>query len=152
MARQYFNRRNNAFELDLHGCSIEEGRGVSVARIHECFRYGIEELQIIYGSADRVEGTLRQAVEQAMGEAFPFVANASYRDSYGMFASREGSTEVRITIAPNPHPQAIDERMVFSGFGSHYDKEIPYHEPYYPLRTGNRDRVKNAKSKNGPQK
>jgi hypothetical protein len=48
-----------------------DGRRPHVAghRIRECFRYGIEELRIIYGSADRAEGTLRQAVEEAIREA-----------------------------------------------------------------------------------
>jgi hypothetical protein len=52
VARQNFDRSNNAFELDLHGCSMEEGRTVAGHRIRECFRYGIEELRIIYGSED----------------------------------------------------------------------------------------------------
>jgi len=66
VARQDFDRSNNVFELDLHGCSMEEGRSVAGHRIRECFRYGIEELRIIYGSAERAEGTLRQGVEEAI--------------------------------------------------------------------------------------
>jgi hypothetical protein len=31
---------------------MEEGRTVAGRRIRECFRYGIEELCIIYGSED----------------------------------------------------------------------------------------------------
>ena len=62
VARQNFDRSNNAFELDLHGCSMAEGRSGAGQRIRECFRYGIGELRIIYGSAERAEGTLRQAV------------------------------------------------------------------------------------------
>jgi DNA-nicking Smr family endonuclease len=63
VAQQNFDRGNNAFELDLHGCSMEEGRVVTGARVRECFRYGIEELGIIYGSPDRAEGTLCQAAQ-----------------------------------------------------------------------------------------
>ncbi|MGB7590760.1 MAG: Smr/MutS family protein [Terriglobia bacterium] len=138
MARQNFDRSNNAFELDLHGCSMEEGRSVAGHRIRECFRYGIEELRIIYGSADRAEGTLRQAVEEAIREASSCVAACSFRDSYGMFAAEKESTEVRVTLAPNSRPQAQDRKMVFVGFTSRYDTERHRHEPYYPLRPSGR--------------
>ena len=141
MARQNFDRSNNAFELDLHGCSMEEGRSVAGQRIRECFRYGIEELRIIYGSADRAEGTLRQAVEEAIREASSCVAASSFRGSYGMFAAEKESTEVRVRLAPNPRPQAQDRKMVFASFSSRYDVERHRHEPYYPLRPGSRNQV-----------
>lgn len=134
MARQNFDRRNRAFELDLHGCSMEEGRTVAGQRIRECFRYGIEELRIIYGSADRAEGTLRQAVEEAVRGASSCVGACSFRGSYGMLAAEKESTEVRITLAANPHPQAQDRNMVFAAFTSRYDSESPRHAPYYPFR------------------
>jgi hypothetical protein len=139
VARQNFDRSNNAFELDLHGCSMEEGRSVAGHRIRECFRYGIEELRIIYGSAERAEGTLRQAVEEAIREASGCVAACSFRDSYGMFAAEKESTEVRVTLAPNPRPQAQDRKMVFVAFTSRYDTERHRHEPYYPLRPSSRN-------------
>ena len=135
MARQNFDRSNNAFELDLHGCSMEEGRSVAGQRIRECFRYGIDELRIIYGSAERAEGTLRQAVEEAIRAASSCVAACSFRDSYGMFAAEKESTEVRVTLAPNPRPQAQDRKMVFASFTSRYDIERHRHEAYYPLRS-----------------
>ena len=138
MARQNFDRSNNTFELDLHGCSMEEGRSVAGQRIRECFRYGIEELRIIYGSAERAEGTLRQAVEEATREARICVAACSFRDSYGMFAAEKESTEVRVKLAPNPRPQAQDRKMVFAAFTSRYDAEHHRHEPYYPLRSSSR--------------
>jgi hypothetical protein len=138
VARQNFDRSNNAFELDLHGCSMEEGRSLAGHRIRECFRYGIEELRIIYGSADRAEGTLCQAVEEAIREASSCVAACSFRDSYGMFAAKKESTEVRVTLAPNPRPQAQDRKMVFAAFTSRYDTERHRHEPYYPLRPSSR--------------
>ena len=141
MARQNFDQSNNAFELDLHGCSMEEGRTVAGHRIRECFRYGIEELRIIYGSADRAEGTLRQAVEEAVREARRCVADCSFRNSYGMFAAEKESTEVRVTLAPNPHPQAQDQKMAFVAFTSRYDTERHRHDPYYPLRSSSRSQV-----------
>jgi hypothetical protein len=149
VARQNFDRSNNSFELDLHGCSMEEGRTVAVHRICECFRYGIEELRIIYGSAERAEGTLRQAVEQAISEARRYVAQCSYRDSYSMFAEDKHSTQVRITLEANPHPQPWDRTMVFSGFTARYDTARHRHEPYYPLRSDGGDRVKDQSSKRG---
>jgi hypothetical protein len=138
VARQNFDRSDNSFELDLHGCSMEEGRSVAGQRIRECFRYGIEELRIIYGSAERREGTLRQAVEEAIGDASRCVAASSFRDSYGMFAEEEESTEVRVTLASNPHPLAQDHKMVFGAFTSRYSTDRHRHEPYYPLRSGSR--------------
>jgi len=139
VAQQDFDRSNNAFELDMHGCSMEEGRTVAGHRIRECFRYGIEELRIIYGSADRGEGTLRQAAQEAIREASGCVAACSFRDSYGMFAAEEESTEVRVELASNPRPQAQDRKMVFVAFTSRYDTERQRHEPYYPLRSGGRN-------------
>jgi hypothetical protein len=141
VAQQDFDRSNNAFELDMHGCSMEEGRTVAGHRIRECFRYGIEELRIIYGSADRGEGTLRQAAQEAIREASGCVAACSFRDSYGMFAAEEESTEVRVKLASNPRPQAQDRKMVFVAFTSRYDTERHRHEPYYPLRSGGRNQV-----------
>ena len=139
VAQQNSDRRNNAFELDLHGCSMEEGRIVAGARVRECFRYGIEELRIIYGSADHAEGTLRQAVQKAIREASNCVAACSFRGPYGMLAAEEQSTEVRVKLAPNPHSQTQDRRMVFASFTSRYDTERPRHEPYYPLRPSSRN-------------
>ena len=139
MAQQNFDRDSNAFELDLHGCSMEEGRIVAGARIRECFRYGIEELRIIYGSPDRAEGTLRQAAQEAIREARTCVTACSFRDSYGIFSAEKESTEVRVTLAPNPRPQAQDRKMVFVAFTSRYDAERHRHEPYYPLRFSSRN-------------
>jgi hypothetical protein len=55
-----------------------------------------------------------------------------------MFAAEKESTEVRVKLASNPHPQAQDRKMVFVVFTSRYDIERPRHEPYYPLRSGGR--------------
>jgi hypothetical protein len=146
VARQNFDRSNNVFELDLHGCSMEEGRTVAASRIRECSRYGIEELRVVYGSADRAEGTLRQAVEEAMGEARRSVSGCSYRDVYGMFAPPEKSTELRITLTPNPHPQAQDRNMVFAAFTSRYDRGSRAHPPYYPMRASGGDPERSHRS------
>jgi len=114
---------------------MEEGRAVVGQRIRECYRYGIEELRVIYGSANRAEGTLRQAVGEAIGGAARAAVNCSYRDSHGMFAEENESTEIRITLAPNSHPQARDRNMVFAGFAARYDTACHRHPPYYPLRS-----------------
>jgi hypothetical protein len=84
-------------------------------------------------------GPLRQAVEEAIREASSCVATCSFRDSYGMFAAEKESTEVRVTLAPNPRPQAQDRKMVFVAFTSRYDAERHRHEPYYPLRFSSRN-------------
>lgn len=138
MAQQNFDRGNNAFELDLHGCSMEEGRIVAGARVRECFRYGIEELRIIYGSPERLEGTLRQAAQEAIREARSCVAACSFRDSYGMFAAEKESTEVRVKLALNPRPRVQDRMMVFVAFTSRYDTKRPRHDQYYPLRSSSK--------------
>jgi hypothetical protein len=138
VAQQNFDRDNNAFELDLHGCSEAEGRIVAGARVRECFRYGIEDLRIIFGSPDRAEGTLRQAALEAIREARNCVAASSLRDSYGMFAAEKVSTEVRVKLASNPRPEAQDQKMVFVAFTSRYDTERHRHEPYFPLCSSGR--------------
>ena len=104
-------------------------------RIRECFRYAIEELHMIYGSPNRVEGTLRQAIEEVIHEASSYVSKCSYRDSYGMFASKDESTAVRVTLALNPRPVPQDRNIVFVAFSSRYDKTCHQHEAYYPLRS-----------------
>jgi len=135
MAQQFYDRSESTFELDMHGCSMLEGHALAASRIRECYRYGIEELRIIYGSPERATGTLRQAVQEAILETTRCVASSSFRDSYGMFADPEVSTEVRIKLASNPHPLPQDARMVFSAFTSHYDPQRHRHEPYCPLRS-----------------
>ena len=136
VAQQDFDRSSNAFELDMHGCSMEEGRIVAGQRIRECFHYGIEELRIIYGSAERAEGTLCQATMEAIRALSNCVAACSFRDSYGMFAPAGQSTEVRVKLASNPRPQAQDGKMVFAAFTSRYDPHRQRHPPYYPFRSG----------------
>ena len=145
MAQQVFHRSHNTFELDMHGCSMQEGRALAALRIRECYRYGIEELRIIYGSAERTTGTLRQAVNEAMREARACVSGASFRDSFGMFAGEEESTEVRIKLAPNPRPLPQDAGMVFASFTSRYDPERQHHEPYCPLRAASGARTRSRK-------
>jgi len=147
VAQQNFDRSNNAFELDLHGCSMEEGRTVAGRRIRECFRYGIEELRIIYGSAERAQGTLRQAVQEAIREAARYVSASSFRDSFGMFAGEEESTEVRIKLGSNPNPQTQDAKMVFGAFTAWYDLKSPRHEPYYPLLSSPRARAPRSRAR-----
>ena|GEM_PF-712903 len=105
----------------------------------QVLRYGIEELRIIYGSADRAEGTLRQAAQEAIREASGCVAAWSFRDSYGVFAAEEESIEVRVKLASNPRPRAQDRKMVFVAFTSRYDTERHRHGPYYPLRSSGRN-------------
>ncbi len=117
---------------------MEEGCKVSGRRIRECFRYGVEELRIVYGSAERAVGTLRQGVQEAIQGAAQYVSASSFRDSFGIFAGVEESTQVRIKLASNPHPQAQDENMVFSAFSARYDPSQHLHEPYFPLRSGKR--------------
>lgn len=114
---------------------MEEGRTLVGQRIRECYRYGIEELRVIYGSPNRAEGTLREAVGEAIGGAGRLAVNSSYRNSYGMFAEENESTEMRITLAPNSHPQAQDRNMVFAGFSARYEAACHTHGPYYPLQS-----------------
>jgi hypothetical protein len=131
---------------------MDEGRAVAAARIRECHRYGIEELRIIYGSTERAEGTLRQAVDEAITEAHRCVANSSYRGAYGMFEVEGKSTEIRITLAINPHPLARDSKMAFAAFTARYDATRHHHEAYYPLRSSNPGQAGRQRPKTKPPK
>ena len=131
----YCNAPKIRKSLSVATHSMQEGRSVAGHRIRECFRYAIEELHMIYGSPNRAEGTLRQAIEEVIHEASSYVSKCSYRDSYGMFASKDESTSVRVALALNPRPVPQDRNIVFVAFSSRYDKTCHQHEAYYPLRS-----------------
>jgi len=135
MADQHLDTIDSTFTLDLHGCSTQEGYAVVACRIRECHAYGIEELRIVFGSAEHAHGTLREVVESAIGEAHGEVADSSYRDVFGLPAVPARATELRLILNVNRHPRPQDRSMVFAAFSAKYDSKCQHHPPYYPVRS-----------------
>jgi hypothetical protein len=124
MADQQYLKEDNGFWIDLHKCSIMEAVGILNSRIDECFKYGISYLEVIYGTPDRYQGSIQQAVDEIKKE------NALIDHADDIHAG------VRIKIKDNPHPEPQDENMHFSNFEANYARRSgEYEYDYYPLRS-----------------
>ena len=64
MAEQLYEQEKNEFWIDLHKCSVMEAAWILNNRIDECYKYGISCLEVIFGTPDRYEGSIQQAVDE----------------------------------------------------------------------------------------
>jgi hypothetical protein len=125
MAGQYFYAKENKFWIDLHECATYEAESILEMRIKECFSYGVQELEVIYGTPDVYEGSLEQAVKE-------IIKNNEKIDSVN-----EIHAGIIIRIAKNPVSMSQNESMLFSGFSPSYKSRYkfePYEMDYHPCR------------------
>jgi len=125
MADQRYEKEKNEFWIDLHKCSVMEASWIVNNRIDECYKYGISFLELIYGTPDRYEGSIQQAVDEIKKE------NVLIDRADDIHAG------VRIKIKDNAHPEPQNENMHFSSFEAKYDRRRSdeYEYDYYPLRS-----------------
>lgn len=125
MADQRYEQEKNEFWIDLHKCSVMEAAWILNNRIDECYKYGISFLEVIYGTPDRYEGSVQQAVDEIKKE------NVLIDRADDIHAG------VRIKIKDNAHPEPQNENMHFSSFEAKYDRRRSdeYEYDYYPLRS-----------------
>ena len=96
MADQNFFPEDNRFWIDLHKCATGEVTYILQARIKECYRYGIRNLEIIYGTPDEYQGSIEQAVDKILSEDLNIQRKEKIHA--GIF----------VTIRENPTPTAGD--------------------------------------------
>ncbi len=125
MADQRFNQQYNSFWIDLHKCITSEAVAIVNARIEECHQYGIEKLEIIYGTPDRYEGSIQAAISEIV------------QINHLVNGADEIHAGIIITIKDNPNPSLQDEGMFFRGFEAAYEnrhRTMEHTNIYYPLR------------------
>lgn len=104
----------------------DEARQVVTCRIGECYRYGVNTLDVVYGTPDAIEGSIEQAVDELIN------ANDLVERAFPIHAG------IHISIKSNPAAEPQNSDMVFTAFRGSYESafpELPHHRDYYPLRT-----------------
>lgn len=125
MAEQHFDEKNNRFWIDLHKCATGEAENNISSRINECYQYGINEIEVIYGTPDQYEGSIQEMIDE-IADKNPIVDTIS-----------EFHAGCVLIFKKNPNPEPQDEYMRFSPMSAKYEywrKEMSYNY-YYPLRT-----------------
>lgn len=125
MADQQFFSEDNRFWVDLHKCATQEATGILHTRIKECYLYGIRNLEIVYGTPDEYEGSIKQAVDEIISE------------NPNIERKEEIHAGVFMTIRENPTPTPQDESMHFESMQAsyqHWRRVMEYEYDYYPLR------------------
>ena len=125
MAEQLYEQEKNEFWIDLHKCSVMEAAWILNNRIDECYKYGISCLEVIFGTPDRYEGSIQQAVDEIK------------KGNVLIDRADDIHAGVRIKIKDNAHPEPQDENMHFSSFEAKYDRRRSdeYEYDYHPLRS-----------------
>lgn len=127
-AGQNFDNDNNRLRVDLHTCSTAYAYHVFETKLNEAHAYGLEEVEFIYGTPDRYEGSIEQRLTERCVEGHDLV---------------EGHDKIHagvvVRVRRNPSPAPKDEDMCFSPIIPEHDngrwKNHAYHFPLYPLRT-----------------
>jgi hypothetical protein len=127
------------FTLDLHGVSRSEAARVIRARLKECYKYGLLTLRIVFGSPERYEGTILEALCEIV-QLDPNVLTAELPDwVFDPEMTRDPRlTFLAVPIRLNPKPEPLDENVIFQKFKA--DKEESRAQrllcgiPYEPLR------------------
>ncbi len=125
MADQLFDKKNNRFWIDLHKCSTAEAINVTNKRMEECYNYGINALEIIYGTPDQYAGSIEEAVKN-LSKDNPYIKDTD-----------EIHAGIVITIKENSNPLPQNENMVFCGFAGVYEnwhRTMEHQYNYYPFR------------------
>ena len=125
MADQLFDQHNKRFWMDLHKCATAEAIDIINVRIEECYEYGIEILEIVYGTPDVYKGSIQEAVNEIV-QKNPKVEEFS-----------EYHAGMVMTIKKNPNPSLQDEGMCFCGFEAAYEnryRSMEHTHDYYPIR------------------
>jgi len=125
MADQYYNASENKFWIDLHKCATIEAASILEIRIKECFKYGVDEIEVIYGTPDIYEGSIEQATKEIT------------KNDEKVASTTEIHAGIVIKISKNPIPMPQDTSMSFAGFTAKYQSEYkyePFEREYFPCR------------------
>jgi tetratricopeptide (TPR) repeat protein len=117
MATQSYDAVKNRFVLDLHGVLKRDAARVIRKRLEECSRYGIEAIEVIYGTPDIYDGSIASALHEVV-TASPLVhaglLPTEFVEDCEQFTSRIAKVTVPIR-ACDPH-EVRDSNMSFAPF------------------------------------
>ena len=139
MACQNYDPARNHFFLDLHGVLKRDAARVIGKRLEECCQYGIDSLEVVYGTPDFFDGSIASALHRVVSSD-PRVLSArlpaDFLEAPEQFTQRVGKIVVWLLRAAVTQPR--DERMCFGAFTASRERDIwlrrTCENPYFPLR------------------
>jgi tetratricopeptide (TPR) repeat protein len=138
MAHQELYLPTRLFTLNLHGVRTQDAVKAIKLRLEECFRYGLRTLKCVYGSPDKFEGSILQALCDValtdhhvwLSELPDWVSDADQRDNRTISLS--------IPIRMNLAATGLDETTVFKKFKADHEPDpglrLLCEMPFQPLR------------------
>lgn len=140
MADQNLYAPTRMFTLDLHGVKLREAERILRARLHECFRYGLRTLRVIFGSPDRLEGTILQAACEIVREHEDVLVDELPTWVRGPEEGQRHPIFLAVPIRQNRDPEPLDASTWFQKFRAEDEKdegqrllcEMPY-QPFRPI-------------------
>jgi hypothetical protein len=129
----YFDYLQNYFTLDLHKCESSIARTVISTRLRECYRFGIDFLEVVHGQpksafslVDALHDVLRDKSHHTM------LAGCIPLNQVGWMQEYEDThVATRLLLRKNPRTEPQNNGMIFSGFRLKYAKaEEPQYVPF----------------------
>lgn len=140
MADQHYWKETSTFWLDLHGVAYADAEAALRSRIRECVRFGVEQLQVVFGTPDRFEGSIAQALHRVLNAGVPIEPSsvpAEFWTSPETFARRRAFLKLAFAGYLGTKTR-MDERSSFSAFRARYEfdpwRKCLCENPYQPLR------------------
>lgn len=140
MADQHYWKETSTFWLDLHGVAYADAEAALRSRIRECVRFGVGQLQVVFGTPDRFEGSIAQALHRVLNAGVPIEPSsvpAEFWTSPETFARRRAFLKLAFAGYLGTRMR-IDERSSFSAFRARYEldpwRKCLCENPYQPLR------------------
>jgi tetratricopeptide (TPR) repeat protein len=138
MADQSLNLEERIFTIDLHGVKTREATRAITIRISECFKYGLVALKCCYGTPDRFDGSILQALSVLLLD-HEHVQKVELPD--WVFRLEQETTYPPLLVIPivfNKHPKLLGEDTVFEKFSADYEMDsgqrLLCEIPYQPFR------------------
>lgn len=139
MASQSYDRARNRFFLDLHGVLKRDAGRVIRKRLDECCRFGIDSLEVVYGTPDFFDGSIASALHEAVSGNPQVIAGRlprEFLDSPEQYTQRVA--RVLLHLKPEPGTLARDEAMGFTPFPASRERDAWQRRLcenwFYPLR------------------
>ena len=125
MSSQTYDPIRNVFRLDLHGVETSEARRAIRERLKECFRLGIDEIEIIFGTPDRYRGSIAEALHLIAVESSELDPTSLPGDFWlapETFTKQTGSLTIR--LANVLRAASGKATLRFAPFSAKYEKDV----------------------------
>jgi tetratricopeptide (TPR) repeat protein len=139
MACQSFDRARNRFFLDLHGVLKRDAARVIRKRLEECSQYGIDSIEVVYGTPDFFDGSIASALHNVIASDSHVLSSrlpAEFLDVPEQYTQRVA--KIVLPLKREPVTQPRDETMCFTPFPASRERDIWLRRicenPFFPLR------------------